>query len=78
MLCEGAGYWTDGDAGTWPSAMGGIVWGTSRDNPTQEYGPAMRWLFPCDPIDYREVSPSLLIAATRDPALSSVVQPIPF
>jgi len=76
MLCEGAGYWTDGDAGHLGQVLwGGIVWGTSRDNPYfKNTDPGNALAFPVRSASIiAKFPPSLLIAATRDPALSSVV-----
>jgi monoterpene epsilon-lactone hydrolase len=76
MFCAGAGYWTEGDSGYIGKAQyGGIVWGTMRDNPY------FRNTDPNNPLAFPVRShalmgkfpPSILIAATRDPALSSVV-----
>jgi acetyl esterase/lipase/glyoxylase-like metal-dependent hydrolase (beta-lactamase superfamily II) len=77
MLCEGAGYWTEGDTGYVGKAMiGGTIWGNTTDNPyfknTKSDDPLA---FPIRSLSImKQFPPSLLIAATRDPALSSVVQ----
>ena len=77
MLCEGAGYWTEGDTGYVGKTMiGGNIWGNATDNPyfksTNSDDPLA---FPVRSLSImKHFPPSLLIAATRDPALSSVVQ----
>jgi monoterpene epsilon-lactone hydrolase len=72
MLCEGAGYWTDGDSGY---LVTGVPLGTSRENPYFKGTDANDAL--AFPIRSSQVMarfpPSLLISGTRDIALSSVV-----
>ena len=77
MLCEGAGYWTEGDTGYIGMEMiGGNIWGKSTDNPYfKNTDPNDPLAFPIrSPSVMANFPPSLLVAATRDPALSSVVQ----
>jgi acetyl esterase/lipase len=76
MFCDGAAYWTEGDSGATGSAMG---WGSETD--TSEKNPYFKNTPLNDPLAFpvRSVEvmsrfpPSLLIAGTRDVALSSVV-----
>jgi monoterpene epsilon-lactone hydrolase len=77
MLCEGAGYWIEGDTGYVGKAMmGGVIWGNSTDNPYfKNTSPDDPLAFPVRSLSImKHFPPSLLVAATRDPALSSVVQ----
>jgi monoterpene epsilon-lactone hydrolase len=77
MLCEGAGYWTEGDTGYVGKVMrGGAIWSSSTDNPYfKNTSPDDVLAFPIRSISImKHFPPSLLIAGTRDPALSSVVQ----
>ncbi len=75
MLCEGAGYWTEGDSGNLKVMLGGIIWTESRNNPYFKHvDPADSLAFPMrSPELLAKFPPTLLIASTRDPALSSVV-----
>jgi len=76
MFCEGADYWTEGDSGYVGKAMlGGIIWGEKIQNPYFKHaGPDDPLAFPVrSPEIMEKFPPSLLIAASRDPALSSVV-----
>ena len=76
MFCEGAAYWTEGDSGVTGEAFG---WGSSSD--TIGGNPYFKGVDPNDPLAFPVRSakvmagfpPSLLIAGTRDVALSSVV-----
>jgi acetyl esterase/lipase len=76
MLCEGADYWTAGDAGLIAAAHG---WWDSGD--TIDANPYFKTTTPGDPLAFPVRSaqvmagfpPSLLITSTRDAALSSVV-----
>lgn len=77
MLCEGAGYWTEGDTGYIAKAMrGGVIWGNASDNPYFRNANLDSPLaFPVRSISVmKRFPPTLLVTATRDPALSSVVQ----
>jgi monoterpene epsilon-lactone hydrolase len=76
MFCEGADYWAEGDSGTLGKALnGGVIWGSKRQNPY------FKATDPNDPLAFpvrsaavmAKFPPSLLITASRDPALSSVV-----
>jgi acetyl esterase/lipase len=75
MFCAGAGYWADGDSGHVGRALyGGVIWENSGDNPyfknTSSTDPLA---FPVQSTAVMaKFPPSLLIAATRDVALSSV------
>jgi epsilon-lactone hydrolase len=74
MLCGAASYWTKGDSGCLAS-MAGIFSGSP------ECDPYLRGVDPSDPAAFpvqsadvlRRFPPSLLVSATRDLALSSVV-----
>lgn len=76
MFCEGAAYWTEGDAGLIGTAHG---WWSPRD--TLGTNPYFKNTGSNDPLAFRARSarvmarfpPSLLIAGTRDLARSSVV-----
>jgi acetyl esterase/lipase len=78
MFCSGAGYWTEGDSGFvgMKTIDDPVVWATSAENPY------FRNTNPDDPLTFpirspelmSHFPPSLLITATRDPALSSTVQ----
>lgn len=76
MLCEGADYWTDGDSGNLAVANG---WWDAGD--TIGANAYFRGTDPDDPLAFPARSarviakfpPSLLVAGTRDVALSSVV-----
>jgi len=78
MFCAGAGYWTEGDTGYIGREVIGdtVIWGTSGDNPYfKNTSPNDPLAFPVrSPSIMAKFPPSLLIATTRDPALSSVVQ----
>ena len=77
MLCEGAGYWTEGDTGRVGQALIGspVIWGPAGNNPYFKHTSLNDPLaFPVrSPAVMARFPPSLLIASTRDPALSSVV-----
>jgi len=76
MLCEGAAYWTEGDSGSTGEAFG---WGSPSDR--IDRNPYFKGVDPNNPLAFPARSaevmarfpPSLLIAGTRDVALSSVV-----
>ena len=76
MFCEGADYWTEGDSGAIGKVLyGGAIWGTKGENPyfknTDSNDPLA---FPVRSTSVMaKFPPSLLIAASRDAALSSVV-----
>ena len=77
LLCEGAFFWGDGDSGVFDRAVtGGIPERSSRDNAY------LKDADPNDPLAFPATSasvlaqfpPTLLVSATRDMALSSVVR----
>jgi epsilon-lactone hydrolase len=77
LLCEGGFFWGDGDSGVFDRAItGGIPERSSRDNAY------LRDADPNDPLAFPATSasvlaqfpPTLLVSATRDMALSSVVR----
>jgi acetyl esterase/lipase len=75
MLCDGAVYWKEGDSGYWGLALNGESPASYRENPY------LRTADPSDPLAFpgrsptvlAKFPPSLLISATRDQGLSSVV-----
>lgn len=75
MLCGGASYWSDGDSGYLGRAIygDGVVFGTAGQNPYFRATTASNVLaFPVrSAAIMRRFPASLLITATRDPALSS-------
>jgi epsilon-lactone hydrolase len=77
LFCEGAGYWTEGDTGHIGRMLIGdeMIWGLPTHNPYfHNTSPQDPLAFPVRSLSMMaKFPPSLLISATRDPALSSVV-----
>ncbi len=77
MFCGAGYYWTDGDSGNIDAARSG-----ARDAGSSEGNPYFKGVDPKDPLAFpgrspealAKFPPSLLISATRDFALSGVVQ----
>jgi len=76
MFCGGASYWSEGDSGHFASALTGLAFDALRENPYFKNVDVDDPLaFPIrSPEMMAKFPPSLLIASTRDIALSSVAQ----
>lgn len=75
MFCAAGSYFSEGDSGHFAAALAGVPAATFRDNPyLKDADPSDPMVFPARSAEVMaRFPPSLLISATRDQALSSVV-----